>query len=146
AASIGAVRHSRAGRRLVRRLPGLLVDGVRTGLATAALVVAAGAASAGVALALAGGDAAAMLGSYGAGATGQIGLTAICLVYLPNLAVWAAAYLLGPGFAFGAGTVVSPSDVLLGPLPGLPVLAAVPSAPLSGLTPALLGAPLLAGI
>jgi len=42
--------------------------------------------------------------------------------------------------------VVSPSDVLLGPLPGLPILAAVPSAPLSGLAPALLGAPLLAGI
>ena len=31
------------------------------------------------------------------------------LVYLPNSVVWAIAYMLGPGFAFGIGTAVSPS-------------------------------------
>jgi hypothetical protein len=67
-------------------------------------------------------------------------------VYLPNLAVWGAAYLLGPGFAVGDGTVVSPGDVLLGPVPGLPVLAGLPNAPLTGVGPVLLGLPLLAGL
>jgi len=73
-------------------------------------------------------------------------MTAICLLYLPNLAVWGIAYLLGPGFAVGTGTVVSPGDVLLGPVPGLPVFAGLPSAPLTGVGPALLGVPLLAGL
>ena len=73
-----------------------------------------------MALALPGGAAAEMLGSYRAGVLGQAGITVLCLVYLPNLAVWGAAYLLGPGFAVGDGTVVSPGEVLLGPVPALP--------------------------
>jgi len=146
AATVGAVRHSRAGRVLRRRLPAVLDQAVRTGIGAAVFLLAAGAAAAGVALALAGGDAATVLRSFGAGVSGQAGMTAICLLYLPNLAVWGIAYLLGPGFAVGTGTVVSPGDVLLGPVPGLPVFAGLPSAPLTGVGPALLGVPLLAGL
>ena len=142
----GADRHCRAGRVLRRRLPALLDRAVRTGIGAAAFLLAAGAAAAGVALALAGGDAATVLGSFGAGVAGQAGMTAICLLYLPNLAIWGVAYLLGPGFAVGTGTVVSPGDVLLGPVPGLPVFAGLPSAPLTGIGPALLGVPLVAGL
>ena len=36
-------------------------------------------------------------------------------------------YLVGPGFALGTGTVVSPAEVDLGPVPALPVLAAIPA-------------------
>ena len=46
---------------------------------------------------------------------------------VPNVAVWAAAYSLGPGFALGAGTTVSPGIVELGIVPALPALSAVPT-------------------
>ncbi len=145
AATIGALGYGRAGRRLVRRLPRTMTDSVRTGLAAVAFLIAAGAAAGGLALALAGGAASEMLVSFRAGVAGQAGITVLCLVFLPNLAIWGAAYLLGPGFAAGAGTVVSPGDVLLGPVPAVPVLAGLPSGPLSGIGPALLGVPLIAG-
>jgi hypothetical protein len=54
------------------------------------------------------------------------------------------AYVLGPGFAIGTGTVVSPSAVQLGPVPAFPLLAALPD---DGATPwfttALMGLPVL---
>jgi hypothetical protein len=145
-ATAGALAHGRAGRRLARALPVVVRDGVRAGVGAACVVMAGGAALAGVALAIHGSAGAEMLASYRAGVVGQAGVTALCLVYLPNLAVWAAAYLLGPGFALGTGTTVSPGEVVLGSVPGLPVLAGLPSSPLSGLGPLLLGAPLLAGV
>jgi hypothetical protein len=146
AATWGALGYGRAGRRMRQRLPRTLSDAVRTGLAAAAFLLAAGAAAGGLALALAGSSATDMLTSFRSGVAGQAGITALCLVFLPNLAVWGAAYLLGPGFAVGVGTVVSPGDVLLGPVPALPVLAGLPSGPLSGIGPALLGVPLVAGL
>jgi hypothetical protein len=110
------------------------------------LIVAAGSGIAGVAQALHSGTAADMLGSYHAGFLGQAGITLMCLAYLPNLAVWGAAYLLGPGFAVGVDTLISPGEVLVGPVPGVPVLAGIPTHPLTGIGPALLGIPLAAGI
>ena len=64
----------------------------------------------------------------------------------PNLVLLAASYLVGPGFAVGAGTVVSPAEVTLGPLPSVPVLGTLPP---DGWTPgwvaAVLAVPVLAG-
>lgn len=146
-AMTGALRHALAGRRLVRRLPRVLTDAVRAGLAAVAFLLAAGAAAGGLALGLAGKDAGAILAAYGTGLAGQAGITALCLAYLPNLAVWGAAYLVGPGFAVGSGTVVSPEDVLVGPVPALPVVAALPNGALAGVWPTLLlGAPIVAGL
>lgn len=48
------------------------------------------------------------------------------VVLLPNAIGFAGAYLAGPGFTVGAGTLVSPSVVVLGPLPMFPLLAALP--------------------
>lgn len=53
-------------------------------------------------------------------------VTALQLIALPNLVVWAASWITGAGFAIGTGTAVSPAGTLLGPVPGLPLLAAVP--------------------
>lgn len=47
---------------------------------------------------------------------------------LPNAVGMSASYLLGPGFAVGAGTLVSTGSVQLGPLPVTPWLAALPAA------------------
>jgi hypothetical protein len=51
------------------------------------------------------------------------------LAYLPNAVVWAMAYVIGPGFAFGAGTAVAPAGSVIGPLPLFPMLAGLPAAP-----------------
>ncbi len=147
AAVAGALGLGRSGRLLLRRLPRTLVEAGRTALTATALLITAGALAAGVALALAGAEAAQMLSAYRAGMTGQVGITALCLIYLPNLAVWSTAYLVGPGFAVGTGTVVSPGDVLLGPVPALPVFAALPTGELTGLwSTVLFAAPAVAGL
>jgi hypothetical protein len=77
------------------------------------------------------------------GPTG-LSYTAVGLLFVPNAALLAGSYLLGPGFAVGTGTVVSPTAVMLGPVPAFPLLAALPD---DGGTPAwttaLIGAPVL---
>jgi hypothetical protein len=145
-AGLGAVSRSRSWRRLGRSVPPSLFGAVRIGGAASLLMVGAGAAAIGAAVAVRVDDARALLGSYHAGVSGQAGLTLICLAYAPNLAIWATAYLLGPGFALGVGSTVSPAMVALGPVPALPVLAALPRTPVTGLGVALLGVPLLAAV
>lgn len=61
------------------------------------------------------------------GTVAGIALTLIGVAAIPNAVLCAGAYLAGPGFAVGTGTVVSPGEVSLGRLPGLPLLAALPS-------------------
>ncbi|KRC60725.1 hypothetical protein ASE14_07025 [Agromyces sp. Root81] len=65
--------------------------------------------------------------SLGSGVDGGIALTVVELSLIPNLVVWGAAWLLGPGFAIGAGSAVSPAGTLLGPVPGIPLLGAMPN-------------------
>lgn len=48
------------------------------------------------------------------------------LAFLPNLMLWALGWLSGAGFVIGDGTLISPSEVTLGPLPNLPLLGAIP--------------------
>jgi hypothetical protein len=60
------------------------------------------------------------------GAIGSVLLLVTQLAYLPNAILWAIAYTLGPGFAFGAGTLVTPTGASLGQLPAFPLLAALP--------------------
>jgi hypothetical protein len=63
------------------------------------------------------------------GPVGSVLLLLAGLAYLPNAVVWAMAYVIGPGFAFGAGTIVAPAGSVIGPLPLFPMLAALPTAP-----------------
>ena len=60
------------------------------------------------------------------GIAGSALLLLASLSYLPNSVIWAIAYMLGPGFAFGVGTAVSPSGSALGAVPAFPMLAALP--------------------
>jgi hypothetical protein len=71
-----------------------------------------------------------MIGLYEALHTevvGGLALTAGQLSILPNLVVWAVAWLVGPGFALGVGSYVSPVGTALGPIPALPVFGALPT-------------------
>lgn len=66
----------------------------------------------------------------------------LSVLLLPNAIAWTGAYLLGPGFTVGTGTLVTPTAVALGPLPLFPPLAALPGdGPTPGWTPVLLAVP-----
>ncbi|MFJ9716628.1 DUF6350 family protein [Streptomyces sp. NPDC101213] len=65
--------------------------------------------------------------------SGRFAVLLLCVVLVPNAAVWGAAYALGPGFVLGAGHVVAPSASDPAPLlPPFPLLAAVPEAGAGG--------------
>lgn len=73
------------------------------------------------------GTAATVLSGLHADGAAGLSYTLVMLLFVPNAAVLASTYLLGPGFAVGAGSLVSPTAVLLGPLPAFPLLAALPT-------------------
>ncbi|RDV43787.1 hypothetical protein DOE76_16190 [Leifsonia sp. ku-ls] len=113
-----------------RPVPEALADGavaaVRAGSAATAMIIGVAA----LILALL------IFGNYGAiislyeqlqtGVAGGVALTIGQLAILPNLVVWLASWLVGPGFAIGTGSAVSPLGTALGPLPGLPLFGVIP--------------------
>jgi hypothetical protein len=78
-------------------------------------------------------------------AAGVIGLSLLSLAYLPNVVVQAVGVLVGSGAQFGAASVGLLS-VVGGPIPAVPVLAAVPTGPASGWWPVLLLIPAAVGV
>lgn len=60
------------------------------------------------------------------GWTGGIVFAAAQLALLPNLVLWAASWITGPGFAVGVGTSFTPFGTISGPLPAVPLLGALP--------------------
>jgi hypothetical protein len=116
--------------------------------AAASFLLLVVAASVLVAAALATGlnEAAAVMSELRLGAGDSVMYALATVAVAPNAVLFGAAYLLGPGFAIGTGTVVSPTVVALGPVPAFPLLAALPG---SGPTPewavGLLAVPVLVG-
>ncbi len=62
-----------------------------------------------------------------AGALGGGVLTIVQLGFLPNLVVFALAWISGAGFALGVGSLAGPLGTAVGPLPSIPVFAALPA-------------------
>lgn len=58
---------------------------------------------------------------------GVLALFLLQLAYLPTLVVWTLSWLSGAGFAIGTGSSATPFEMLLGPVPALPVFGAIPS-------------------
>ncbi|PZU40668.1 MAG: hypothetical protein DI573_03330 [Microbacterium sp.] len=99
---------------------------VRASIIAAAVLVGAGAIAFAVAVFAGAGE---IIALFQAGNIDGVGATIITLgqlAYLPTLVIWAVAWIAGPGFAFGAGTAVSPVGTEIGPVPGIPVLGALP--------------------
>ena len=146
ASLVGALRGTDGLATVARRMPPPLRHGLRTGVVSAMLLVAIGGALAGLSVALGAGQAADMIAAYRTGVAGQAGITLLSLAYGANAAVWAASYLLGPGFLLGADSAVRLTEVSIGPLPTLPLLAGLPNGPVGAAGAVLLAVPVLVGM
>jgi hypothetical protein len=135
-------------------LAGLLPARLRSLTAGTAAALAVLTAAGGL---LAGASLAAHLGQFrevneslAPGAVGGVLLLLAQLAYVPNVMAWAISFTLGPGFAFGTGTVIAPTGSALGQLPAFPLLAALPQGAHSAVPPllsvAVLAVPYLAGV
>ena len=133
AAFFGAWPRSGFARRLRARIPYAVRDGVRTAIVSVSFLLAAGAIAVGVQIAVAGATATSILRNMHLGFAGDLGIVLVCLAYAPNLAVWASAYLAGPGFT-------------LGQVPELPVFAGLPDRAITGVGQILLATPVIAGL
>ncbi len=134
----------------LRRMLELMPDRPRSLLVgtsgATAVLLAAGTVLFACGLAFGFGDAAGITRELAPGAVGGTLLFLAQLAYLPNAVVFGTAYAVGPGFTVGTGTMVAPTGVAVGPLPALPMLAALPdngAAPVASL--AALAAPFAAG-
>lgn len=127
------------------RAPEWTVD-VATGAVAGVLwLVAAGAVLVAVSLLLSFNEAATVLSGLHLSVGAALSYTVVMALFAPNAALFGTAYLVGPGFAFGTGTTVSPTAVSLGVVPAFPVLAALPDeGPKPGWLVALLAVPALA--
>jgi hypothetical protein len=123
----GAVRGARDA---LDRLPGgvasVAATAVRGGAAAAFGVVGVSAVVVAVLLALQYATVITLYETLQTGIVGGIALTLGQLALLPNLVLWAASWLVGPGFALGTGSSVSPLGTTVGPIPSVPVLGILP--------------------
>jgi uncharacterized protein DUF6350 len=150
AGGLGAARGLAPWSRLTRLMPARPRSVILGMLGASALLTAAGAVLAGLSLAVHLPEVKAATDALAPGPTGAALLLLAQLAYVPNAIIWAVAYLLGPGFAFGAGTVVAPTGSALGAVPAFPMLAALPAGSRSALpvwaTVLVLATPYLAGV
>ncbi|GAA3073441.1 DUF6350 family protein [Streptomyces roseofulvus] len=114
---------------LGRPLPGreeaaAALRGAGTGLAA---LLAGGAVLAGTSLVWHAGAARASYEGLAGEWSGRVTLALLVLALVPNAAVWAAAYGLGPGLALGTGALATPLGLVGDPaVPPFPLLAALP--------------------
>ena len=83
--------------------------------------------------------------ALGAGGVGGAALTLAQLGYLPNLAVWTLAWSSGAGVVLGSGSTAGALTTAVGPLPPIPVLAALPTSS-TPIASAALAVAVLAGV
>ncbi|WKK71976.1 DUF6350 family protein [Rathayibacter oskolensis] len=111
--------------------PSLVLASLRGGALAASAVIGAAGVIVAVLLVVNYSSVVALYEGLGGEALGGLALTLGQLAFLPNLVVWAASWLVGPGFAIGAGSSVGPAGTLLGPVPSIPMLAALPQGDLA---------------
>jgi hypothetical protein len=127
AGGLGGARALAPWRRLVRLLPPQPRCLVLGSVGALTVLIGSGAILAGASLATSMGGFRSVNSALAPGVVGGVLLLLAQIGYVPNAIIWAVCFSLGPGFAFGTGTVVAPTGSALGPLPMLPMLAALPS-------------------
>nr|WP_277604039.1 DUF6350 family protein [Agrococcus sp. ARC_14] len=102
---------------------------LRTGVGSTIAVLGVGALLVGAGLFLRFTEGLLLLESLGVTAVGVIVMFLLQLALAPVAIVWGATWAIGPGFMIGRGSSVSPLGTDLGPVPAMPLLAAIdPSA------------------
>jgi hypothetical protein len=142
----GAIRATGTWSGVSRRLHPLVRAALPAATGALAVLLGGGALVTGAALAVHRDRAALLVDGLGAGLGGGVLLGVLCVLYVPTAAFWGTAYVVGPGFAVGAGTTVSPFGVDLGAVPAVPLLAALPQEPGPGWSPLVLLVPVGAGV
>ncbi|MGA5349635.1 DUF6350 family protein [Streptomyces griseoincarnatus] len=144
---LGAVL-PRGARHLVLGPDGRPGVAARAAAAGATVLVAGGAVLLAVSLGWHLGETRRTFGRLTEGWSGWLAVLLLCVTLLPNAAVWAAAYALGPGFLLGTGVAVTPLGARAAPLlPPFPLLAAVPDPGAgTGLHGTVVALPLTAGV
>ncbi|MCW2901082.1 MAG: hypothetical protein JWO67_3347 [Streptosporangiaceae bacterium] len=129
--------------RLLPDRPRSLVVGV---VGATAVLLGSGALLAAISLAIHLSEAKASYVQLAPGIVGGFLLLLVELAFLPNAVIWGMAYAIGPGFAVGSGTSVSPTGVFIDAIPLFPPLSALPEpGPAPALSLFALAAPFVAG-
>lgn len=123
---LGALRETDHLRRIVALIPDDVRLAMRAGFSSSAVVLGGGALMVAAALAANADRAGELASATHGGYSGAVLLSVVSLAYVPNVAAWAGAYALGPGFAVGAHTSVAVTGVTLGAVPSFPLLAPLP--------------------
>ncbi|MGW4206817.1 cell division protein PerM [Lentzea sp. NPDC004789] len=143
AATLGVARRCGLVEMVFDKLDPVALHGLRSGFMALFALVSVGA------LAVAGGLAASWsrTGELFAGAGPSVGVGLgvflLCLAYLPNAIIAGFSYVVGAGFSLG-GVEVSPMRFVGGPVPPVPLLAAMPEEK-SAFSPAVLAGAALIG-
>ncbi|WP_207454164.1 cell division protein PerM [Herbiconiux sp. SYSU D00978] len=114
-----------------REVRAVLAVALRGGAAASAAVLGVAAIAVAVLIVLGYASIIALYEAVYAGALGGAALTLAQLALLPDLVVWAASWFVGPGFAIGTGSSVSPLGTELGPIPAVPLFGALPTGDLA---------------
>ncbi len=93
----------------------------------ALLLLGAGGILAGISMLVSFNEAATVISRLGLDAGDALSYAAVVAALAPNVAALGASWLLGPGFAVGVGTTVSPTAVSLGAVPAFPPFAGLPA-------------------
>jgi len=130
-ATIGAVLGAGLARQTWRSLPLELRVSLDAAGASAAVLVGAATVLVIASLLAHGHEFGAMLSNY-SGTPGEFSMVLLSLLLLPNAVMFSLGYLVGPGFAIGAGTSVALGGAHIGAMPALPLLAGVPTGRAAG--------------
>lgn len=128
AAALGFGAWRAAGIRVPDRVPDLLRVVLRAAAVGAVALLGFGAAAATASLTAHIDDAVTMAQSLAGGVGGGLGLLALGAAYVPVMAVWGTAYVMGAGVVLGPAVTISPFVAVTAPvqLPPFPLLAALP--------------------
>ncbi|HEX5345568.1 MAG TPA: DUF6350 family protein [Pseudonocardiaceae bacterium] len=141
AAGLGLVRPCGLLPAALRRAPGWVRPGLEAGLWGLAIALSAGFVTVLLALVV---SAPEVVEMSGPDISSAFGLTVVSIGYLPNAAIAGLSWLAGPGLSVGAVSI-SPVAVHAGPVPAVPLLAALPQGPMQPWWGVVLAVPLLIG-
>ena len=108
-----------------------IVASLRSGVAAAALIIAAASAVSTAALLLSYSRVISLYEALQTQVIGGVVVTLGQLAFVPNVVVWTASWLIGPGFAIGSGSTAGPLGSALGPIPAIPLFGALPQGELA---------------